>query len=112
MADRVWPFNVAVTVAFWLLLTFPATAAKVALVFPAGMVTLAGTESNPLMPMSDTIVGLVGAALKVTVQVVDALLASAEGVQDSDVICTGPLALAVSVKVCEAPFKVAVSTAA
>lgn len=78
---------------------------------PAGTVTVEGTERNPLMPTSDMIVALVGAVLNVTVQVVDALLASAEGVQDSDVICTGPLALAVSVKVCEAPFKVAVSTA-
>src|SRR5665213_872723 len=111
MADCVWPFNVAVTVAFWLLLAFPATAAKAVLLLPAGTVTLEGTESNPLMPTSDTIVALVGASLSVTVQVVDALLASAEGAQDSDVICSGPLALAVSVKVWEAPFKVAVSTA-
>ena len=78
---------------------------------PAGTVTLGGTDSNPLMPMSDTIVALAEAVLSVTVQVVDALLARAEGAQDRDVICTGPLALAVSVKVWEAPFKVAVSTA-
>ena len=78
---------------------------------PAGTATLEGTESNPLIPMSDTIVALVGAALNVTVQLVDAVLASAEGAQDRDVICTGPLALAVSVKVWETPFRVAVSTA-
>jgi hypothetical protein len=63
------------------------------------------------MPISDTIVALVGALLSVTVQVADPPLARAEGAQDSDVICTGPFALAVRVKVWEAPFRVAVSTA-
>jgi hypothetical protein len=60
-----------------------------------------------LLLLSETAAALVAALFKVTVQVLDALLPSVEGAQASDVSCAG--ALAVSVKVWEIPFKVAVS---
>src|SRR5580698_9449165 len=81
----VWPSKLAVTMAFWLLLTLPATASNVAPLWPAGTVTLGGTESNVL------------------------LLAIAEGEHDIDF---GPFFLAawaLRVKVWEAPLSVAVS---
>src|SRR4029077_17704660 len=40
VAGWLWPFKVAVTVAFWLLLTVPEVAAKVALLWPEPTVTL------------------------------------------------------------------------
>ena len=52
---------------------------------------------------------LVAALFNVTVQVLDALLPSVEGAQASELSCAG--ALAVSVKVFEAPFRVLVSRA-
>ena len=67
--------------------------------------------SNPLLLVSDTIVGLVAAWFKVTVQVLEALLPSVEGAQASDVSCAETVAVAVRVKVWETPFRVAVSTA-
>jgi len=89
----------------------PAVAVKVALLRPEATVTLGGTVSNPLLLVRDTIAGLVAAWFKVTVQVLDALLASVDGAQASDVSCVETLAVAVRVKVWETPFRVAVSTA-
>ena len=80
-----WPFRVAVTIAFWLVLTVPEVAVKVALLWPDVTVTLAGTVSNPLLLASETVAALVAALLKVTVQVLDALLAQVEGAQASEV---------------------------
>lgn len=112
LADCVWPFKLAVRVTLWLLVTVPEVAVKVALVWPAGMVTLDGVESNPLLLPSATTCALEAAAFNATVQRLDALLLSAEGVQATDVSCPGcTAALAVSVKVCEPPFREAVSTA-
>jgi hypothetical protein len=82
---------------------------KVALLCPDPATTLAGIVSNPLLLARVMVAALVAALLKVTVQVLDALLAMVEGAQASEVSCAG--ALAVSVKACEEPFKVLVSTA-
>jgi hypothetical protein len=110
--DWLWPFKVAVTVTFWLLLTDPELAEKVAPLWPAGTVTLPGTDSNPLLLTKDTIAVLVAAALSFTVQVADRLLAIAEGVQASDVSCVcAAAAAAVTVKVFETLLRVAVSRA-
>ena len=109
--DWLWPFKVAVTVAFWLLLTLPEVAVKVALICPEATVTLGGTVSNPLLLVSDTIAGPVTAWFKVTVQVLDELLPSVEGAQASDISGAETLAVAERVKVWERPLSVAVSTA-
>jgi hypothetical protein len=109
-AAWLWPFKVAVTVAFWLPLTEPEWAAKVAPLWPTGTVTLAGTESNSLLLTRDTTAALVAAVLSFTVQVVDRLLANAAGVQASEVSCAA--AAAVTVKVFETPLRAAVSSAA
>ena len=97
--------------AFWLLLTVPEVAVKVVLLWPDCKVTLAGTESSPLLLASETVAALVAALLNVTVQVLDALLLKLEGAQASDVSCAGALPVAVSVKVRETLFHVAVSSA-
>ena len=105
------PFSVAVTVAFWLLLTVPEVAVKVAVLWPVATVTLAGTVSNPLLLASDTVAALVAAWFNVAVQVLDALLDRVEGAQASDVSCAEAGAVALSVKLCETPLRVAVSKA-
>ena len=71
---------------------------------------LAGTVSDALLLESATVAALAAALFKVTVQVLDELLPRVEGAQANDVSCAG--AVAVTVKVCEAPFRVAVSRAA
>jgi len=92
-----------------LLLTVPEVAVKVLLLWPNATVTLAGTVSNPLLLASDTVAALRAALFNVTVQVLDALLPKVVGAQASDVSCAGATAL--SVKVCEPPFRLAVSRA-
>ncbi len=112
MAAWLWPFKLAVSVAFWLLVTVPEVAVKVALFWPEGTVTLEGAESNPLLLLSDTTIALEAVAFNVTVHVLDALLPSAEGAQAREVSCAGcAAALAVSVKCWETPFREAVSNA-
>ncbi len=111
-ADWLCPFEVAVTVALWLLLTDPEFAEKEAVCWPAGTVTLAGTDSNPLLLVSDTIAELVAGLLRLTVQVADRLLAKAVGVQVTEVSCVEAAAVSVTVNVFEAPLRVAVSRAA
>jgi len=105
------PVMVAVMVAFWLLLTAPEVAAKVALLCPVTTATLVGMESNPLSLTSATMAVLVAAVFKVTVQVLDALLPNVEGEQATELNCAGALPVAVSVKVLDTLFKVAVRTA-
>ena len=95
VAGWLWPFSVAVTVALWLLLTVPEFAAKVALLWPEGTVTLAGTESNPLLLTSETTAALGAVLFNVTVQVLDALLPSVDGAHASDVSCAGATRLSV-----------------
>ncbi len=96
------PFREPVTVIFWAVLTVAVVAAKVALLWVAPMVTLAGTVSDPLLLLKATVAALVAALFNETVQVLDALLPNEDGEQDTEVSCAG--ALAVSVKVCVAPF--------
>jgi hypothetical protein len=90
-------------------LTVAVVAPKVALLWVAATVTLAGTVNAPLLLLKETTVELVAALFKVTVQVLDPLLPSELGEQDTDESCAG--ALPVRVKVCEAPLSEAVSKA-
>jgi hypothetical protein len=96
-------------VAFWPLLIVPVVAENVALVWPAWIDTLAGTVTRALLLMSDTDVMAAAFWFSVTVQVLDALLPSVDGVHDKDVSCAG--ALIVRTKVCEALLRVAVTVA-
>ena len=96
--------------ALWLLLTIPEVAVKVVLLWPDATTTLAGTVNNPLLLASATVAALLAVLFKVTVQVLDALLPSVEDAHATDVSCAG--ALAVTVKVCETLFRVAVRRAA
>jgi hypothetical protein len=104
-------FIVAVTVAFWLPLTVPEAAAKVALICPATTATLVGMESNALSLTSVTIAVLVEAVFKVMAHVLEALLPRVEGEQATELSCAGALPVAVSVNVLETLFKVAVNRA-
>jgi hypothetical protein len=72
MACWLWPFKVAVIVAFWLALTLPAIASKVALLRPAGTVTLEGTESKRLLLAIDTTESVIAGESKVTAHLPDA----------------------------------------
>jgi hypothetical protein len=105
------PVMAAVIVAFWLPLTVPEVAAKVALLCPVTTATLVGMESSPLSLTSATIAVLVVAVFRVTVQVLAALLPSVEGEQATELSWAGALPVALSVKVRETPFEVAVSRA-
>ena len=87
----------------------PEVAAKVAVLCPEETVTLAGTVSTVLLLLIATVVALGAVWLSVTVHVLVPLLASADGVHDTEE-SWAPVA-ALSVKVCEPPFTVAVSTA-
>ena len=109
VACWVWPLNEAVTIALWLLLTLPEAAANVAVLWPERTVTLAGTVSSALLLFSETVAALAAALFNATVHVLDELLPSVDGEQETDVSCVG--ALAVRVKVLEVPFKLPVSTA-
>ena len=84
-------------------------AAKVALLWVAPTVTLAGTVNDPLLLPKVTMLPLAAALFSVTVQVLDALLPKLEGEQDTDESCAG--AFPVSVNVCDAPFREALSNA-
>lgn len=94
-----WPFKVAVTMALWLPLTVPEVAVKVALPWPDATTTLAGTVSNPLLLETATVVALVAALFKVTVQVLDALLPRVEGAQASELSWAAATRLKVLVRV-------------
>jgi hypothetical protein len=98
-------------IAFWLLLTVPEVAAKVALLCPDVTATLVGTESKGLPLTSETIMVLVAVVVRFTVQVLTALLANVEGEQDNELSWAGALPVAVRAKVRETPFMVAVSIA-
>ena len=86
------------TVAFWLLLTVPEVAVKVALLWPDATMTFAGTVSNPLLLASETVAALVAALFKVTVQVLDALLPNVDGAQASALSCAGATRLTLFVR--------------
>ncbi len=68
VVDAETPFRVAVTVAFWLELTVPVLALKVAEATPLDTVTDDGTVSSVLLSDSVTVVALVAAFDSVTVQ--------------------------------------------
>jgi len=108
VAGWLCPFKVPVTVAFWVLLTVPEVAVKVALPWPDVTTTLAGTVSNPLLLTSETVAALVAALFKLTVQVLDALLPNVEGAQASELSCAGATRLMVFVRF--TPPAVAVTT--
>jgi len=97
VADCCTPLSVAVTLTLCVLLRVPVVAAKVVLVWPAAMVTLAGTVSAVALLLNETITKLVAALLSETVQVLDALLPKLEGAQDTDVSCAGATRLNVTV---------------
>jgi len=59
---------------------------------------VAGTVSNPLLLASDIVAGLLVVLLNVTVQALDALLPSVDGVQATEVSCTGATKLNVLVR--------------
>ncbi len=97
------------TITLWLLLTVPVVAEKVALLWPAGTDTLAGTVSAALLLLSDTGVIAAAAWFSDTVQVLEALLPRVDGVQERDVrfVCAGAVRL--SVNGWEPPFRLAVT---
>ena len=74
----------------------PLVAANVALLWPAETLTLGGTVNDPLLLPKPTIVVIAAALFKNTVHVLDALLPSEVGEQDTELSCAG--ALPVSVK--------------
>jgi hypothetical protein len=71
---------------------------KVTVLWPVATVTLAGTVSNPLLLVSETVAALEAEAVKATVQVLEALLPRVEGAQESDVSCAGAETVAFSAK--------------
>jgi hypothetical protein len=86
-----------VTVTFCALLTVAVVAGNTALLWFAAMVTLAGTVSDPLLLLKETIVAPVAALFNETVQLVEELLPSDVGEQESDVSCAGALPVRVKV---------------
>ena len=58
LAVWLWPFNVAVIVAVWLLVIVPLVAVNVALFWPAATVTFAGTGKVVLLLLSETVTAL------------------------------------------------------
>ena len=84
-------------------------ALNVAEVAPAATITDAGTVSGARLLDRATVVAAAAAEARVTVQWLDALLDSVEGVQTRDVSC--PVTLKFSVALCVIPFKVALIVA-
>jgi hypothetical protein len=78
-------------------LTVAVVAANTALLWFTAIVTFAGTASDPLLLLKETITALVAALLNETVQLVEELLPSVVGEQESDVSCAGALPVKVNV---------------
>ena len=87
----------------------PAAAVKVVVVALAATVTDAGVVSSVLLSDTATVVAVVGALDRVTVQVLLAVEFRLVGVQASDVSVTGDTRLMVAVL--DTPFNVAVTVA-
>jgi len=104
-------FNVAVITTVVLELTADGVSVKLAVVEPELTVTEAGTAAEPLLLDSATLVLLVGATFRVTVQVAVAGAVTLDGLQVR-FVGTGAGGSSVSENVCELPFSVAVITAA
>ncbi len=75
----------AVTVTFCAVPTVPVVAGKVALLWFAPMVTFAGTASDPLLLLKETIAALIAALFNETVQLVDELLPNELGEHETEV---------------------------
>lgn len=91
------PFNVAVTVAAWLLLTVLVVALKVVEVDPAPTMAEVGAVSVALLLDKDTVTPPVGATLlRVIVQVLEALGPKVVGLQANEDIRTGTTRLMVA----------------
>ena len=103
------PFQLAVTVAVWSLLTVPAVALKVPLLDPALIVMLAGTLNRPRLLDKATVAVLVAALVSVTVQVALCPVPKVPGVQLNPDNCAG--ATRFKVNVCVTPPALAVITA-
>lgn len=82
---------------------------KLAVVAPAAIVTDEGVVSNALLSDSVTVVAVIAALFKATVQVLVASGPRTTGVQLREESVAG--ALRVSAAVCEAPLRVAVTVA-
>ena len=96
---------VAVTVTLCPVATVPAVTVKVAAADPAPTVTLAGAVSAVLLLATPTVIALVAALLRLTVQVAAAAAPKVFGVQLSPLNCAG--ALRFRVKFCVTPFELA-----
>jgi hypothetical protein len=83
-------FQLAATVAVWLLLTVPAVAVNVPLLALAAMVMLPGTVSTPRLLERLTATALVVALVTVTVQVALCPLPSVPGAQITEDSCADP----------------------
>lgn len=99
------PFKVALTVALWFVAKIPAVAVKFAEVLPGPTVTDVGIVSRPLSSDRVTVVAEGPAALKRTVQLVDAPEVSVLGLQFNEVTLCCVLVLTVPpvVTICIAP---------
>jgi hypothetical protein len=100
--------SVAFTTTLWLAGTAPVVAEKLALPWPAGIVTLPGTVTNPLLLISVTTVALAATWFSDTVHVLDELPPRVEGAQESDT--SGAEVTKFSVLVSDAPPALAVRT--
>ncbi|HVO96553.1 MAG TPA: hypothetical protein VMT15_00725 [Bryobacteraceae bacterium] len=107
--ETVTPFQLALTEAVELDENEPVVATKAPDDCPAGTVTLDGTASNALLLFKETVTVLDAALLRKTVQLLEELAASVEGLQETDVRVAGLDTL--SVKLTEPPFNVAVRDA-
>jgi hypothetical protein len=80
-----WASSVAVTVTLSALLTVPVVALNPPLLWPAAIITLAGTVSAGALLVIAIAIALAAAPLSDTVQLLEALLPKVEGVQDIEV---------------------------
>src|SRR5450631_3453461 len=84
---RLWPSTATVMLTVWLAFTLPELALNVTLLWPAGKMTLEGTESMGLLLAMLTTTSVVRAASNVKAHLPDTLLAIAVGVHWSDLGC-------------------------
>ncbi len=82
---------------FCAVVTVAVVAAKVALLWDAPTVTLAGTDNDPLLLPKVTTLPVAAALFSVTVHVLDALLPKLEGEQDTDESWAGAFPVSVNV---------------
>jgi hypothetical protein len=107
--DCVAPLSEALTETFCAVVTAAVAAAKVAVLWPAEMVTPAGTVNAALLLLSAIVPATRAALFSAMVQVLKALLLNAAGEHDTEEICAGAIAL--RVKVLKRPLRVAVRMA-